>query len=230
MALFRRDLSDAIGDPTIEYRSLSEITAEKLRTAIITGGIKPGTRVTETEIAESMGVSRVVVREAILMLMREGLLVKQRNKFTMVTPIDRGDVKDIFDLRIAIEQAAAKRCMQEPGFMRDTLPLLEARSEQINMTSTGMSVNRKELMYMDMSFHSMIIQASGNLRLSNVWEELSGPLFLLLYRYITTGNALHYSHGEILDAFKTGDVSTVDKELFTHIEDTKTMLMETLPS
>lgn len=222
-------LSDKPGYSAIEYRSLSDITAEKLRNTIIAGDLQPGARITENDIAENMGVSRVVVREAILMLIQEGLLVKERNKYTMVTEISTKDVEDIFDFRIAIEQAAAKRCATNGCFVNTLLPQLTVLSDQINSASKTGKLT-KDLVYMDMSFHNLLVKSSGNSRLMKAWQELSGPLLLLLYRYINLGCALHYSHEEILNAFRSNEIDAIEGVIFTHIQDTKLALLSTYQS
>lgn len=215
----------SLANATIEYHSLGEMTAKKLRHAIVTGELAPGARITETEISNSMGVSRIVVREAILMLIREGLFIKERNKFTMVPEISLQDVVDIFEFRIAIEQAAAKRCIQSEHFASKILPTLQQHSEKVSQASRQESVEAEALLYMDINFHSYLIHASSNTRLINAWEELSGPLLMLLHRYMSAGCALEYSHTEIIEACQQNDIDRVQKELFDHIEDTKCALI-----
>ncbi len=214
-----------IKNEPIEYRSLSDIVADKLRDAIITGQLQPGAKVTENAIAETMGVSRVVVREAILMLIRQNLLEKERNKFTRVVNIERKDIADIFDLRIAVEQSAAKRCIASDRFASEVLSTLTQKSNQIESLSSSGTAEPREMMYVDMGFHDYFVRSADNPRLLSVWEELSGPMFLLLYRYILAGFALHYRHDNLIDAFKTMDLITMYGAIEEHILDTKLALM-----
>ena len=212
----------------IKYRSLSEITAERLRQLIITGNINTGERVTETEISQLMGVSRVVVREAILMLERQGLLEKERNRFTRVVDFRKKDVEDVFDLRIAIEKAAAKRCLGNSALEQE----LASRAGAMSAMLLDKSFDKERLMYQDMDFHKSIIVFSKNERLLNVWEEISGQLFILLYRYINLNVEynLNYSHEEIIIAIRNADEHQVNMEIERHIEDTKQAMMGILPS
>lgn len=212
----------------IKYRSLSEITAERLRQLIITGQLSTGARVTETEISQIMGVSRVVVREAMLMLMRQGLLAKERNRFTRVVDFEKKDVEDVFDLRIAIEKAAAKRCLGNGGLEQE----LTSRAADMKAMLSEKGFDKERLMYKDMDFHKSIIVFSKNERLLNVWEEISGPLFILLYRYINFSleYSLNYSHEEIIGAIRDADELQVNKEIERHIEDTKHAMMGIFPS
>lgn len=217
-----------IGPQPIEYRSLSDMTAEKLRDAIITGRLQPGDRVTENGIAEILGVSRMVVREAILLLIGENLLEKEHNKFTRVITIERQDIADILDLRIAIEQAAVKRCMCAPDFINETVPALAAIADRLAGLVKSGTAEPLEMMYMDMSFHAYLVKASCNTRLLNVWNELSGPMLLLLYRYISAGfePKPNYRHDDLIDAFCTMNAFTIYRSIEEHIEDTKLALMK----
>jgi DNA-binding GntR family transcriptional regulator len=207
---------------SIEYQSLSDITAVNLREAIVSGELEPGVRITENEIADGMGVSRVVVREAILMLIQEGLLTKERNKYTKVVKLDKKDIADIFDLRVAIEQASAKRCIGQKQIVEE----LMAHSKHIKELSNTKNGNYSELMHADMDFHSCIVTNSNNDRLLKVWKEIYGPILILLFRYIENGRAFKYSHGEIIEAFESKDEKLVNLEIRKHIEDTKKALMD----
>jgi len=212
-----------MGTPMIEYHSLSDMTAERLRSGIIFGDITLGTRITETEIAQTFGVSRVVVREAILMLQREGLLIKERNRYTQVLTITPKDVTEILDLRIAIEQAAAKSCLRNPNFQTTILPQLERCSAQINEIKDPL--NSEAILQKDQEFHHLLIISSDNVRLQSVWEELSSQMLVLLYRYISAGCVMHYSHDAILDAMRRGDLRQVKHALSVHIEETQEELI-----
>jgi DNA-binding GntR family transcriptional regulator len=200
---------------------MSEITAEKLRETIITGALSPGQRITEMEIATAMGVSRVVVREAFLMLVREGLIQKERNKYTKVVELTPKDIEDIFDLRIAIEQVAARRCSKNKELIKE----LSEISERMVEMQREQDRDSIALMYLDRTFHNAIIRCSGNEKLLNVWEEMSGPLLVMLYRYITSDMELNYSHEEIVKALKEGCPSVITNEISHHIEDTKQALL-----
>lgn len=208
----------------VEYKSLGEITAERLRDAIITCEFAPGVRITETEVSESMGVSRIVVREAMQILLHEGLLIKERNKFTKVVDFSHREIEEIFDLRIAIEQAAAKRCSNEPHFIENLIN----RANSIQEIVKTSQYKRLELLRADMDFHNYIVRCSQNLRFIKVWQEITGPIFVLLYRYINADHDLHYSHEEIIQAFNSANEVQIRNEIQSHVEDTKQLLLSTL--
>ncbi|NUS76162.1 MAG: GntR family transcriptional regulator, partial [Streptomyces sp.] len=78
-----------------------------LRQEIIAGGLRPGDRLVERELAERFGVSRVPVREAIRALVAEGFVHFETPRRTVVRRLTRQDVQELFELREALEVYAA---------------------------------------------------------------------------------------------------------------------------
>ncbi|MGD8595349.1 MAG: GntR family transcriptional regulator, partial [Gammaproteobacteria bacterium] len=79
---------------------------QDLRQMIMDFDLFPGTRVTETEIAESFNVSRTPVREALQRLELEGLLTIRPKQGCFVRPVDIQTISDYYDVRVALEAAA----------------------------------------------------------------------------------------------------------------------------
>ena len=129
----------------------------------------PGTQVTETEIANELGVSRVVVREAFIALTQEGLLTKERNKFTKVVSFSKKDIKDIFDLRIAIEVAAASACIENNI---DFISSLKEKSAIIDGMKKESTTNIEDMVRRDLELHGFIITSAANQRIIDVWNGL----------------------------------------------------------
>ena len=206
----------------IEYRSLGEITAEKLRKAIIRGELPSGERITEMDISENMGISRVVVREAIQMLISEGLLTKERNKYTMIVNLTEKDIEDIFELRIALEQTAAKRCINKTFVMKELVNLVKELQLYVERGQEDSII----LMEKDILIHRCLVHRSMNIRLIKAWDEIYGPMMLLLHRYIRSEQKVILSHQEIIYAMETGDKDALMEKIEAHIEDTKQRLLE----
>ncbi|WP_282940836.1 GntR family transcriptional regulator [Paenibacillus sp. RC67] len=81
-----------------------------IKSAIIRGKIEPGTRLRENDISKEMGVSRGPIREAILLLEREGLLVTQTHKETMVAKVEKDEVTMLLNpLRVLLESFSIQK-------------------------------------------------------------------------------------------------------------------------
>lgn len=82
------------------YRALLE--------EIQTGALAPGAVLAETDQATRLGVSRTPLREALGRLMKDGLVVQQSPRVTVVAPVDADDIRELFEVRRALEEAAAR--------------------------------------------------------------------------------------------------------------------------
>ena len=214
--------NQASGMSSIQYKSLSESLTEQLRELIIIGEFEPGRHLTETEIAQNMGVSRIVVREAMIILIREGLLVKKPNKYTSVVEFNAKDIEEIFDLRIAIEETASKFCIGNSEFIAE----LNDRCKAIKDLSVQKGSSTIEIMKADMAFHTYIVQSAQNSRILKVWkEDIYGAMLLLLYRYIEADHRQPLSHDELIHAFEHGNSNDIQRGILLHIEDTKKKLI-----
>ena len=78
-----------------------------LREQILTGNLRNGTHLVEAKLAARLAVSRGTIREALKMLAAEGLVDEEARRGAFVVMLDRDDVREIYDLRAAIEGRAA---------------------------------------------------------------------------------------------------------------------------
>jgi DNA-binding GntR family transcriptional regulator len=91
-----------------ETETLRRKTLVKLREAIVSGYFKPDHRLVERDICEQTGVSRSSVREALRYLESEGLVESRGAKGIFVVNLSAAEALEIYELRIAVEAAAAE--------------------------------------------------------------------------------------------------------------------------
>lgn len=75
---------------------------------IQSGALAPGSVLAEVEQAVRLGVSRTPLREALGRLAADGLVAQQSARVTVVTAVDAGDIRELFEVRRALEEAAAR--------------------------------------------------------------------------------------------------------------------------
>src|SRR5262245_56805154 len=85
-------------------RSLADDVVDRLRDAIFRGRFKPGEPLREEQLAAMLDVSRGPVREALVQLEREGLVLVRRHRGATVARLSRGDLEDVYSLRLALER------------------------------------------------------------------------------------------------------------------------------
>ncbi|GAA3758838.1 GntR family transcriptional regulator [Streptomyces tremellae] len=180
--------------------ALRERVRTELRHRIVSGQLPPGTRLVERELAESLGVSRVPVREAIRTLTAEGFVVALSPRRVVVRTLTPDDVDQIFELREALEVHAAGLAAQRatPAGLRRLAGLLDhaARATAERAAEEITDVNTR--------FHDEVLAIAGNPLLAAALEPLEGRLRWLT-RQNTRWDDLLREHRRLLDAIASGD-------------------------
>lgn len=111
-------------------QSLSGLAYEALRARLRTGEVAPGDRLVDLDIAAELGMSRMPVREALLQLVSEGVLVSTARGYRIPT-LSREDIHEVFELRRLLEPRAASlaaRDLTKAGVSRLSTALKKAKS------------------------------------------------------------------------------------------------------
>ena len=161
-----------------EHKPLRELVYEELRMLIMTGKIKPGVRMMEIELADSMGVSRTPVREAIRQLEKENLVTIEPRKRAYVSDISPHDLNEMLVVRETLEglaiQLAADRMSADDVDVICGVNLDYAEALQNN--------DKEKLIKLDTQFHSLITKGSGNPYLIELCQQVQERV--LRFRYI----------------------------------------------
>ncbi len=92
----------------IKRKFIKDEAYDLISKKIISGELKPKTRIRINEMSEALGISRTPVREAILRLEDEGLILSKANRWTMVAPINIDETLNIYPIISSLEQLALK--------------------------------------------------------------------------------------------------------------------------
>lgn len=196
-------------------RTLTDDVHDELRRQIVEIELLPGTVLPEKAICERMGISRTPLREAILRLVRSGLVVVAPQHATFVAPLDPDAVREAHFLRDNLEPPALRRlCTGTPvelGELRDVL--LEQR---LLLTRGDLAA----FLPLDDRFHQLIFQLAG---LSGVWLMIhTMKAHLDRVRHLQTPQQgkvpmLIEQHQAIFDAVEQRDPEAAEATLRTHI-------------
>jgi DNA-binding GntR family transcriptional regulator len=145
----------------INQESTPALIAAQLRKQIGQGSMAAGVQLIEMDIASDLGVSRGRVREAIQRLTQEGLLVNVRNKGVFVAEFSEADIRDIYETRTAVEEAAAGILIAGDR-ERAGRELLE-RVGAMEARRAGDAEARSEA---DIAFHERLVALTSSPRLS----------------------------------------------------------------
>ena len=200
---------------------------DTLRQGILDGTYAQGARLGETDLADSLGVSRTPVREALRRLGSEGLLATLPNKGARVRTWTAGELGDIFDLRALLEghaaaRAAARVTDADIGFMNDLVTRMEAA------TAEGVTPDIDLITELNGAFHGAIVTASGNSLLPELMNSLIHvPVVSHTYRLYSAARMQQSmrQHRELLDAVTAGDPAWAEAVMRVHILSARPILL-----
>ena len=173
--MINKDLSEILSPP-LKRTLANEVTAS-IRDAILSGRLAPGERLREESLASSMDVSRGPVREAIVQLQREGLVVVQRNRGTFVARLSVKDLEEVYSLRRAVEGLAVMQAIRHAGDAQ----LKELQTIVDTMAAHyARGITETEAAELDMRFHELIYEVGGHRRLLEVWSALQSQIHIML--------------------------------------------------
>src|SRR6202163_2318464 len=149
----------------------------RLRAAILSGELSPGTPVIEAELATRLGASRTPVREALRRLEAEGLLEPRGLRGSVVRALRADEVECVFEIREALESLAARRAART---IRET----ELRKlEDYVGRMRGSVDDANEMERHDTGFHDVILANASGDRLKRMLTELREEL--IAYRFLS---------------------------------------------
>ena len=195
----------------------SDSAASLLRAEILNGTSEPGALLAESAVAKRLGVSRVPVREALFALEREGLVEFSPTGRAFVKALTPQDFEELYVLRLALEPLASR--LAAPALKVDATKL------ERNLAATRRARSVQEVTLLDLEFHQLILEASGNARLLKLWRSLRGELELWLGRLhrshqLQTKETLKETveaHQSIVEAFRTQAPATCERLMREHI-------------
>jgi DNA-binding GntR family transcriptional regulator len=180
--------------------------ANQIREAIKSGKLKPGDRLIETVLAREMNIGRNAVREAIRYIEKEGLIVTIPFKGAQVVEMSKNDLKDIYDVRNALETLALNTLAMKID--NEKTRVLDAVVKE--MKAVSKNGNLQAIIDVDLKFHRTLCELSENKVLLEAWSAISNRL----RAFIANGDGLYGedtpevtlgTHYPVVDAIKNSD-------------------------
>jgi len=211
----------------IERRRAVDDVHQAIREAILDRRFPPGMRLNVEELASQLGVSLTPVRSAIQLLAAEGLVDVHSRSGTFVATLTRRDLEETFDIRCALECLAAEKAAsrftdEQIGRARELLAVL---GEPV--TCDG---ERKIHEQANSEFHEILIHASGNRRLTDMYESLQAHIAMCRLHRMDGGWQARLAveqqeHEEIMAAMAARNAAALTKALRKHILRAKNALL-----
>ena len=151
-----------------DYPSLQDKVYDHIKQAILAGEIQPGERLLETHLAQSLGVSRIPVREAIRKLEREGLIVVIPRRGVYASSINARDLDEVYAIRAVLEGLAAR--LAATNRTPEQLTRIDAiLSKMVAQSEKG---DTDGIFFAGRDFHEAILDAAGNEKLQRMMDLL----------------------------------------------------------
>jgi len=202
----------------IKVESIADGVKKYLEQRIFTGKLKPGQQIKEQEVAESLGVSRPPIREALKILEAEGLITRKPNKGAFVTEIEEKDIWEIYTLKMGLYDLATRL-----AFNKISDREIERWDELIRQMGECVVKQPADLLKyqtLNEGFHGIMIDLCANERLKRMLLILHNQV--KRYSYKSLGNKEHLQesfnyHRAILEAIKNKDKALTIKLTREHV-------------
>jgi len=208
-------------------KSLTTLALEKIREGIRSGHYPMGSPLFEKVVAEEFGISKTPVREALVQLQHEGLVVVVPHSGTFVFSLGDSELRDLCELRLILETNAIQLAMHRaPVALTAELDrIVEAMSEVLRI---GDIESYRDL---DSAFHSAFFVHAGNSYLTRSYESIETKITTLrasLIKPLPDLNALSLDeHHKLVAALRAGETQAAVDLLTAHIRRARD-LMQTL--
>ena len=212
-------------DSNLSLDMASPVTAEEavtteLRRAIREGLLVPGQRLTQSEIAGQLGVSRIPLRDALRRLEVESLVTIDGHKGARVTELTADDVAEIYEMRIVLEAKCMAYAVDNIGKETARILAVAATASADNTLSPSEAFNQRR------SFYSDIYHHANRPRMRRIIMQLRDNVDR--YHLLSNRAHAHRAHNELADAIADRKPSRAAAVLVEHICESRDDLIEEL--
>jgi DNA-binding GntR family transcriptional regulator len=153
--------------------SLHDQLVAKVRDMIVDGELKAGAPLPERMLCETFGVSRTPLREAFKILASEGLIELRPHRTPVITPINRAEIANIFDIMVALDGIAG---VQTATLATSSdIARLNVMHEQL--VQLHRDASRTSYFRLNQEIHAEITRLAHNPALLNIWTTLQSSIF-----------------------------------------------------
>ncbi|GAA1918546.1 GntR family transcriptional regulator [Streptomyces sodiiphilus] len=200
------------GGPPVPIPSRTQYVLEQLTHAILTGRLRPGQALVETELAAGFGVSKTPVREALKTLAGRGLVVIGEYKGATVRTVDAAMARSVYDVRLLLEPEALRRTVTRGADLTAAHQALEQAAGAAD--AAGRSLANRD-------FHRALYLPCGNPLLCRMLDDLRDQAALVssvVWQELPTWDTEADEHARILARAESGDADGAAALLHDHIQ------------
>ena len=204
----------------LQSSSLTTVVQQEIERAILVGEYAPGTKLTEANLADKLGVSRGPIREAFRMLEEAGLLRNEKNRGVFVRDIPIDEAIEIFDLRAAMDELVGRQLARNitPVQLKEIKALVDAMEQSVK------DEDAYNYHLLNLKFHDRLVEMAGNRKLNAIYRKLIKELSLFRRLNLADGWLMPISaneHRQIVKAIASGDADKAGRAMYEHVMESK---------
>ena len=198
---FGNRVATANGPTRLERRTTGELVAEHIRQLVFTGGLRPGDRIPQADLADELGVSRLPVREAVIELARDGLVTVEPHSGAFVAPFDPEVVRHHFEI-VGLVQGLAAEALAES---QDVVAIAELEDLVARINAAADAGDAMAVHTFTMEFLRVMNLAGGSSRQQAVLRALARMLPTGFFAEVPGGaESERAGVARILDGIRSG--------------------------
>lgn len=217
----------SFGTLSLEHSSTVDRVADELRRAVFDGELESGTPLREMALATSLGVSRPTVREALTVLVAEGLATREPHRGVSVASPEATSVRDVCAARLVLEGAGIRAwAVAGPEQRERVRGALDAYTGAVRGGGSYQDLNALHL-----AFHVSLVGLTGSPRLEAMAETLALELKLALAQVERINRNAHdqaETHSALVELLVREDLDAALVFLRGHLDDAESEIIEAL--
>ncbi|MCC8189430.1 MAG: GntR family transcriptional regulator [Planctomycetes bacterium] len=212
---------EEIPNPVALYKRVEE----RIRQAIVTGRMNTNTIYTETSIAKQMNVSRTPVREAILDLASRGFVTILPRRGFQVTMFSEKEIREVYDLRWAIESFAVRTIAEDPARYDLTALVAAARDqkEKAEKQEIGGAVASGR------DFHHQLLRQIDNSMIDRIFADIQAIInvtWIQAFTHSISAVDVAGDHLQLVHRIEQGDADAACLLLREHLDRSKAAVLQ----
>jgi GntR family transcriptional regulator of gluconate operon len=210
----------------VKKENLANLVAKKIRLSIILGNYPDGMHLAEPELAREFGTSRGPIRDALLILVREGFLEKQITGRVVVRTFTAQDIHNLYEFRYMLECQSIMTALSQADRklpIKELLATADIMSRPITTT--------EEFSSRDMEFHRLLVSLSNNKSLLQAWSVMEETIVSIL-EITNQGNpradSIIGKHKAIIELLEKRDASNAVRLLKEHLVEAEEVMIKNI--
>jgi len=201
-----------------EMKTYSAQITEYIKKALLSGSLKPGDKVNEVRVAAELSISRAPVREALQILVKEGLIlsIPQRGKF--IKALSPKEIRDSYSIGGVLEGAAVAGCAD--SFTPEDFTALGALLDRMKALDAKADDYAERFARLDVAFHEKLLAKTDNKLMvehaRTVCQRMSKFLLFRHWPHAFSHQEVIERHKKVLDSVRTKSVQNIERTIREH--------------